>query len=1166
MSFSESPLDADHQAVPTRRWLTPLVGVGLWLASVTVLTGALSGVLWSLRATGAPAQAELDAWQWGSRDKKLATLREAYSSRRPAITDPRREEIEKFLTEATKSDDSVGEGTWVGALDDVRFRRRVLDSPRGKSLSWFDRRHLAGIPISEFSVVSPNNVTSLKLLHIAPWAGGDETLVFTLIRQGYHEVEPVLFWLSHVDGHWKLVDWEFVDNGWSESESAAHWSAMSNDPLGSGYELAMWKLREADSLEYSQRDEYEKCLREVENYSIPGPAADYTRYLLMNRWSHRYHPQEVQRLAGLIQEPDRLPGVHMLRAVSFQRLNKKDEALSALDHVEQLVGFRPSLAESRARLFQQSKRRDEALAQWRLLADFDPGQQTYLSELYRLLPKSKRSEVLERIKSYSEPLKLAAEIVQSNRYQLGSDQMEDGFLKELAQLAKSIAPESAEARQIEIAQLESNDQYVEAAALSRKAAEQEPDKLKQQPHWNAYLIQMRKAGELLSGFAAHPDSKSAFQELVGGLEESESVIDVEELPALLAAYREKQPNDPWLHFYEGYYAAEKFRFADADKSFAEAERLLPPVKSGAGGFDSPGEDEEDDELANLRNQLRDQRCRARYELGYVVETLEAYNGHQSAYLTLAQIAVQYHHWKALTRLNQSFAVQQPRNLWLAYYEAKVLLGAKNFDAVRGKLRILRTRERETPGIDYYCDTLEFDLLLAEVADPVVAYGRSKDHESAFNRISHKLLAERDWDNLEKLCQKNRAGQNTPEVFFVRLEQAWRKRDYDRLVALLTPWPTEMFSQRSYVEDTWRDRRVRSLLRLNRWDEAHQFAQEHYQLHEDAWPLVMTYVARRNVEDIAKLLREDESFADTWKHTDFATDRELRPVLFDDVFAELRQQQLFALPDHRYGESLTLLYRAPLKLSETWLRERLSEPNAPAEIVVLSDDTAAVTWKGHRFMLMSSPMPYFPAEIVDTLIPASKRPLPLGDRYTVYLEQRAHLMLVALRDDDDDAWDSPLISVRQLGAKLLNADSVGAIHGQSIGWLKDLIPLTEASAEALASRRPFSEIGPQGFVIRAQHPVFQLSPEEKQSLKKLVEQRRNEPNQPPIRIDVVMVNDQIQMLERFQVIDIRRHRFGGHELIAEYAGSTPNDRFPELRPGLKFVIPIEQVYNFGQKSP
>jgi hypothetical protein len=1152
MSLSGTRSDQTEPTAARKQWLTPLVGVGLWLASVTVVTGLVSGVLWQLRASGPPSQAELDRWQWGSREQKLAALREAYSDRRPVITDPRREEIEKFLTDTTKSSDTIGEGSWVGVLDEARFRKRVQESPWGRSLSWFDGRQLKSQSIPEFSVVSPNQVTSLKLMQIAPWAGGDEMLVFTLLRQRYHEVEPVLFWLSHSDGNWNLVDWEFVDSGWSEAESAAHWVAMSGDPHGTDYELAMWELRAADNMEYPQPDEYEQSLREVEGYEMPVAARDYLRYLLMNRWSHHVRPEEVLRLAASIQEPDRVPGVHLLKAAAYQQLGKTEEAFASLDHLEKLAGFRPSSAVSRASLLQQARRREDALAQWRRLADFDPGEQSYLSEMIRLLPKNKRSEILDRIKSHSEPLKLAAEVAQFNQYQL-----DEPFLNELSKLAKSIASESAEARQIEIVRLENNDQFVAAAALSRQAAEQETDKDKQQAHWYAFLTQMHRAGELLKGFAEHPNPKSAFHDLVSGMEDEEAIVEVDELPPLLAAYREKQPADPWLSYYEGYHAAEKTRFAEADNRFAVAERLVPAKQPGL------ADEEGDEDVSSLRDMLREQRCRVRYELGQAVAALEAYNRDEAAYQSLARIAVEYRHWSTLIQLNQSFAVQRS-SPWLTYYEARALLAAKDFDGVHGKLRTLKVRQDETPGLDYYTKQLELDLILAEVPDPVTAYGRCQEPVAAFHRISQKLLAERDWDNLEKLCQRNRAGSNDPEVVLARLESAWRRNDHLALVALLTPWPTEAFAQRKYFETTWRERLVRSLLRLNRWEEAQRMAQEGHRLREEAWPLVLTYVAQKNAGEIAKLLRDDESFAETWKNHDFGTDPDLRAVLLDDAFAEIRQQQEFTLPNYRDGESLTLLLRQPAELTESWLRDRLSPMDPSVKIFRTSNTSLCVTWKGRRFQLLMSPSPFFPAEFVDQHVPPETRPRPSSDPFSVFLDQQASLTIMPLRDNSNEPWGSPSVSAREFGSRLLDDNVSAALYRQLNSPFRFLVPLSEKSAAALASRQPIHEVDPRGFALRIPPEDQRLPLERQQEIRKLFETRRAEADPQPIRVQVLVVNDQIRMHETFRVTDIRRQRYGGYELVAEYTGPHPNACLPELRPGIKYVFPIEQVVDWHRE--
>lgn len=321
--------------------------------------------------------------------------------------------------------------------------------------------------------------------------------------------------------------------------------------------------------------------------------------------------------------------------------------------------------------------------------------------------------------------------------------------------------------------------------------------------------------------------------------------------------------------------------------------------------------------------------------------------------------------------------------------------------------------------------------------------------------------------------------------------------------------------------------------------------------------MMTYVAQKNAAEIAKLLREDELFAESWKHRDFAIDPDLRAVLLDDAFAEIRQQQQFRLPNYRDGESLTLLLRKPVELTESWLRERLSQPETPVEFFRTSKTAIVVTWKGRRFQVLMTPTPFFPAEFVDRQVPLNSRPRPSGDPYAVFLEQQAHLAIMPLRDDDDP-WNSATVTAREFGSRLLDDNVVGALYRLPYSPFRFLIPLTANSTTALASRRPLHEVDPRGIDLRITPEDQRLPPDRQLTLRKLVEANRTEAAPKPILVKVLIVDDQIRMFENFRVTEIRRQRFGGYELIAEYTGPTPNARFPELRPGIKFVIPIEQV--------
>ena len=207
----------------------------------------------------------------------------------------------------------------------------------------------------------------------------------------------------------------------------------------------------------------------------------------------------------------------------------------------------------------------------------------------------------------------------------------------------------------------------------------------------------------------------------------------------------------------------------------------------------------------------------------------------------------------------------------------------------------------------------------------------------------------------------------------------------------------------------------------------------------------------------------------------------------------------------------------------------------------------------------TPTPFFPAEFVDRQVPPESRPRAASDPLSVFLEQQAYLAIMPLRGDSNEPWNSASVTARELGSRLLNDNVAGGLYRQPNSPFRFLIPLTENSAAALASRQPIHEVEPRGFDLRITPEDHRLPLDQQQAIRKQFEANRTEANPQPIRVKVLVVNDQIRMYEIFRVTDIRRQRYGGYELIAEYTGPNPNARFPELGPGIKYVFPIELVF-------
>lgn len=1159
-------------------WRAPFFWICMWLAGVALATGLCSSLVLFLKSSGTPQQAQIDGWLWGSRARKLAELQRTFNGTRPHIINPRKAEIEAFLKEITTPTQDDAVENWRKALDVDRFRNRFLNSPWVQSMSLIDQHEVKSAQIEELSIEGPDLFHKIEIIHIVPWAevGGksartDETLVFTLAHRGYRDCEQVLFWLRETEGRWKLVDWEIVDGGLSESESAGLWKYVSHDKLYPSCKRGHEYLLQADALPYRDEDEYENLLRLAEGCSVPVPVADLTRYKILNRWSGRSRHDEVIRFVKQVRDPERIPGILVVHATACESLGETVDALNIIDQLEHSIGFRTDISEMRAKLLKQANRLDEAVTEWQRLAKFEPDRVTHLTELYKLLPKSKRVKVIDQIKARHHPATVALQFAWQN-----SDRMATDTLRDLSEFVKKVAPESTEARELEILLLKKDFQYRAAATIYREAAERETDPDTRQYLWGSYLQEMNLAGELLAGFVALPDQRAALRRLVNGSDDDDLdwTTSTDDLIPLFAAYREKQPNDPWLLYFEGYVALEQQRYADADKSFAESERLVSEKMEAAKQSENttpanPPEDEkpDPDDLEELIALTRHHRCRALYELGNDVDVLVIYRHHQAAYQTLAGLAMQYGHWPVLERLNRAYGSVNPTDEWVLFYDAHALLAMKDFAAVRAKLRVMIRREDAKPNLKYWREQLEQELFAADHPDPMEAYLHSEDRKSAFKEVSRKLLVHRDWTSLEKLCEQQSTSGHDPEVSLTQLEMAWRRSEDVRVVDLLTPWPTSTIARRSYLASAWRERLVESLLRLQRWDEARARALEVKQRFDEPWPLIMTYIASKNAAALSQWLSDDESLPEPWVNKDFAADSQLRPVLIDDAFANLRQQRQFRIPDYRSGESLVLLLRDPMELSESWLRERLTDPETPPEstpnISQLSPATFVIHWKGMRFAATTVAEPYFKPEFVQSRAFTNR---PHDGMEALFDRQCAYLKLSALIADDPQPWDSPSTTVRELGSRLLNADVVGAAYRPALSYQDQVVLLNDGQSDLLASRLPFTRFDVSMTLRRSDQKSSRLSADKRQSLETLAEQPQPLDYSVQVDVEIQLCDPDLPMTVPFHVHQVRHGRYRGYELVVEYMGKDHSPGFPELRNGVQYIVPLEHVVNVTVSGP
>lgn len=397
----------------------------------------------------------------------------------------------------------------------------------------------------------------------------------------------------------------------------------------------------------------------------------------------------------------------------------------------------------------------------------------------------------------------------------------------------------------------------------------------------------------------------------------------------------------------------------------------------------------------------------------------------------------------------------------------------------------------------------------------------------------------------------------------RLEQAWRQ-DPAKVVQLLTPWPQKVFAKDRYQAPVWRDRLLRSLLRLQQHDQAMAVAQDAKQRFGEVWPLFLTYVANRDSEKIELLMSAEDSAVDLWRFRNLSNDQELRPLLDDGAFASFRDRHAFDLTVYAYHPSLTILLNKPSEITEEWLSARLGEPGTPTSSVQISRVSAnrfVVCWNQSRFLLTSIAEPYFSPKILTD--PAVTKHLPdmAPETVTLFERQQSYWQIVSL--SEGERWNLSDHQCRQFAAKLLNEDVVGVACRTWVSTAVTVLPLDAAQAGKLSGNQPLIELDRNAVILhdRRVHPP-KLADEKRRTLLAIAARTPDEATK-QIIATVQLAGGDDPWLEKFQLVELRLQRYGELEIIAQYLGQDYSNSLPELRAGIRYHIPLAQVIDITQ---
>ena len=1074
--------------------------------------------------------------RWETTAERQAALRQAFDGRRHSLQDSDLPEIQRLLRRVAATASREDSDEFQKLVDTGRMVRRIQGHADVEWIDWIERQVLASQ--IRTGCDPPGNTQDFRIVHLER-LGDDHVRVYAYAVNDGACGDPFQFWLVRARDGWRLYDWERVELGWSEAAQYARLRIAADDWRYDGYEQSSEELVAAD--EAIDQDEYDAAAEHMQaaaGHSVPNIVADFWAYLVAIRWSSLDNSEQCLAWCSRAQNPDAIPGFYTLQASHLQQTEQYEAALAAIENYERVAGFHPDVIRMKAGCLSDLRRDEESLACWRQLVEFAPDGIDDLRQFADALPADRRGELLDVLPAAPQPVAVAVQLAERR---VGD---EDGeLLALLHQFVAARSPGSPEALQLEGRRLQFQGEYEQAAERFRQAAEQELDPEQRAGSWSSFLQAMVDAGQVVAGYEALPDPRDAFQSLAGGLENDEAMIDYTQLPELLAVHRRRCPDDGWLHYFAGLLADQNGDLEAAAREFAAA-----------------GKSDDEDLKAAAADQRRDLLCRQGKVLeAYRLDADAAGTDAAEAFRELADICRFNDDAPGLQTLLKTHRSDVPDEPWLGYYTAVLLQLQRQTEAA---VRSLDGRNKSADEeLEDALQALRLELLL-DLGRWRQAYDERPDE--VFSQVANHLRFRRNWAALAELCALHR--QRNPEdaeLLRLAVELAAGQRDDQRVVQLLTPWPADKIDG-EYRASLLRRQLVRSLLRLGRSDEAHQFAVESVSAEGDQALLLSTLIWQQRWDELTRRLADKaagDEFADLVRYP--SREDLLQAYRTHAGATDLRRRFPLTLPeDTPVASRIVLLLRAPADLNADRLRGLAAGTGefAVRPLPTLRPDVATVFEvrdAGGSAVVAAGTGSYCdPRWFQRTRIPDPALA-------TILKQHGGWIAIQGMEANDEDDVAPVERLVRRLAAGLLDAD-VQAVNvwGMASGGAH-LAATDETSADRVRGEAgldlAFADALNLFLEPRDQEhagTAAAAGPVPRRELVALVQALKTPSSEPPHWVRVELRLGEAGETHWLRVISAKHTRWGDIELVGEFAGDS--QLWPYLKPGERAVVMSSSV--------
>ena len=537
---------------------------GLWLIATAVLiaTCVLIGlVAWSVVGQPRTIDPTLTAQPtFAEKKMRWAMIKDSFSNPHCDVDKDTKQRLQEAIQKIMDLENEGDIDAVLAMVDKEAFIARMKTTgiyhPRWAEATFIKQ---------QFSEVTsgPSGYTDFQIVSVD--ALNDQNVVVSMNAiDNLEDTYEIRWWMTLSNNRWKIYDWEIVMEGITDAEQYALICDRQESKGIQNFYRANSNF--VDGAQAINDGNLEEGLKKFE-LSLASPVdPDLQNKLKLQNGNWLFSANENEKAKKVllsISKPKLTPGVWYFLAKCYAEEGDFSKVIHFSDLYLERVANNIDILLLKANALESLDRTDEAIELIKTNIESFPNQTEALANLFHLMPKQRRPELLEIASRNDDSADVILDLVDLT---WGPDDWP--FLKAAKDKLQTLKLSGSQQAEFNAHDHYSRYQYPETADAWLKACKLSTKAEEKDEFQRLYLQVMAEMDQTLQGYRNAPNSKAAFKSI---LDDSYDDIELssEQVQEIVELHRTQFPNEPMLEYFIGTAFSNEEKPEEAAKAFEQ---------------------------------------------------------------------------------------------------------------------------------------------------------------------------------------------------------------------------------------------------------------------------------------------------------------------------------------------------------------------------------------------------------------------------------------------------------------------------------------------------------------------------------------------------------------------------------------------------------------------